>query len=116
VHANFLSEEGLYFCGSAEPQSLFSCFDDGLNHLRVSVAKNHWPPRPDVINIALAVMIEEIRPFSSLKENGRTADALECSYRRVNTSGKDLTGAMKKDFRCLTHKLIRQKWQWAFVV
>jgi hypothetical protein len=98
VHANFLSEEGLYFCGSAEPQSLFSCFDDGLNHLRVSVAKNHRPPRTDVINIALAVMIEEIRPFSSLKENGRTADALECSYRRVNTSGKDLTGAMKKGF------------------
>jgi hypothetical protein len=43
-------------------------------------------------------MIEEIRPFSFLKENGRTADALKCSHGRVHTSRKDLTGTMKKGF------------------
>src|SRR3546814_7385441 len=50
------------------------------------VAGDHRPPRTDVVDVAVAVDIEQVRPFGALDEERLAADRLERTYRRVYAS------------------------------
>jgi hypothetical protein len=68
---------------------------DGLDDPRMRVAKNQWAPGTDVINVTMAVEIEEILPFPTLHERRLTADGAKCSGWTVDAAGDDTPSAFE---------------------
>jgi hypothetical protein len=62
-------------------------FLHGLHHVRVGVADDRRPPRADVVDIALAVGIPEVRAFGAGDEARRAAHRTEGAHRRVDAAG-----------------------------
>ncbi len=65
-------------------------------HLGVHVADDHWPPRADVVDIALAVRIPEIGARRALDETGRAADRAEGAHRGVDAAGDGPLGTFEE--------------------
>ena len=55
---------------AAAPQRLL----DGLDDARMGVAEDERPPGADVIEVAVAVEVEEVRPFAAGDEERLAAD------------------------------------------
>ena len=69
---------------------LLDGFDDG----REGVPEDHRPPGAEKIEVAVAVLVEEIRAFG-VGEKGRVAaNGAECAGRRVDASGKEFFRAL----------------------
>ena len=51
--------------------------DKACHDLRMRVPQNHRSPRADVIDVAIAVEVEQIRPFAARKEDRLAANAAE---------------------------------------
>src|SRR5262245_46430177 len=55
----------------------------------MSVSEDERPPGADVIDVALAVGVPEVRTLAAREEARRAADGAERAHRRVDTSGND---------------------------
>ena len=62
---------------------------DGPHNARRRVPEDQRPPGQDVVNVAVAVHIEDVRPLAPLHEQRVAADALERPHRRVDPAGDD---------------------------
>ena len=54
------------------------------------VAQDHRPPRADVVDVAIAVDVEQIGPLAALEEDRLAADAAEGPGRAVDAAGHEL--------------------------
>ena len=61
----------------------------------MGVPKNHRPPGADVIDVAIAIEIEQIRPFAAREKNRLAADAAESPRRAIHAAGHQLFGTIK---------------------
>src|SRR6185312_13808195 len=69
---------------------------DRLEDLFVRVAGDERPPRADVVDVLVAVDVEEIRPLAAREEDRLAADAAEGAHRRVHAAGDVLLGALEE--------------------
>ena len=65
--------------------------DDG----RMGVAENHRSPGADVVDVAVAIDIEQIGPRPALEKQRLAADAAERPGRAIHAAGHELLGAGK---------------------
>ena len=68
----------------------------GLDHRRVAMPQDHRPPRADVVDVALAVGIPEVRALGALHETGGAADGAEGAHRRIHAAGNELAGPVEQ--------------------
>ena len=61
------------------------------DHLRMGVPQDHRPPGADVIDVAIAVDVEQIGPFAAREENRLAADAAKRPRRAVHAAGHQLS-------------------------
>ena len=59
---------------------------------RVAVAEDQRPPRADVVEVAVAVDVEEVRPLAAGDEQRLAADGAERAGRAVDAAGDELAG------------------------
>ncbi len=79
--------------GSAEAGALVHGLDDGGDHARVSMAEDERPPGADIIEIAIVVNVEEIRPLAASDEQRLPADAAEGASGAVDAAGDEPASA-----------------------
>ena len=58
-----------------------------FDHRGMRVPGEHRPPGADIVDIALAVRVPQVRPRGALEERRRAADGAKCAYRRVHPGG-----------------------------
>ncbi len=68
---------------------------DGRDDRRMAVAQDHRPPRADVVDVAVAVDVEEIGPFGAVEEDRLAADAAERPGGAIHPAGHELFGPVK---------------------
>ena len=64
---------------------------DRLDDRRVAVAEDHGAPRADVVDVAIAVEIEEVGPFGPIEEDRLAADAAKGPGRTIDPAGHKLS-------------------------
>src|SRR5262249_15452320 len=62
---------------------------------RVAVPKDERAPRTDVMEVAVAVDVVEIRPLAACDVNRMPADGAESTGRAVDAAGDELAGAFE---------------------
>ena len=62
-------------------------------HLRVRVPVDQRPPRADVVDVAVAVDVEQLRALAALDEERVAPDRAHRAHRRVDAAGEHLEGA-----------------------
>jgi hypothetical protein len=95
--ADFLGDLDFGFGRGAEGKAVREHALHGVEHLGMNVAENHRAPRTDVVDIALAVRIPEIRALRALDEARRAADRAERTHRRVHAAGNGSLGAFEEN-------------------
>ncbi|MNZ91243.1 hypothetical protein D3C78_1102200 [compost metagenome] len=68
----------------AKAQAALRRFDDRVADRRVVVPQYHWAPGTDVVDIGFAVDVEQVSPVRPFDKQRHTANAVECTHRRVN--------------------------------
>ena len=63
---------------------------DGIDDSRMTVAKDRRSPGPDVVDVAPAVDIPDVRPLAALEEQRRPVDGPERSDRAVHPTRKEV--------------------------
>jgi len=79
--------------GRAEGEAVVDGLLDCLAHGTVVVTDDHRTPRADVVDVAVAIDVEQIGTVGTLDEEGLAADRLEGAHRRVDAAGQQLLGA-----------------------
>jgi hypothetical protein len=64
--------------------------DDGLDDLRLRVAVDQRAPRADVVDVAVAVDVEELRALGAVDEDRVAADGAHRPHRRVDAARQSL--------------------------
>ena len=59
----------------------------GFDDLWMRMARNHWPPRPDVIDVNIAVDIPNLCAAPALDEGRRAAHRAVRAHRRIYAAG-----------------------------
>ena len=72
---------------------------DGAHHYGRSVAQNERPPGADIINVAIAIGIEQIRALAAHNHRRRAAHRAEGTHRRVHSAGHEPLGARLQALR-----------------
>ena len=72
-------------------------------HFRVRVAEDHRPPRPDVVDVAVAVDVDEPRALALAEEDGRSADGAKGAHRGVHPAGDDALRGLKELLAAFVH-------------
>ena len=68
---------------------------DGLDDRRMGVAEDHRAPGADVVDVAVAVDVEQVGPFGPVEEDRLAADAAERPGRAVHPAGHELFGPLE---------------------
>ena len=71
----------------AEAQTARSRFNHRVTDVGVVMTQHHRAPRTDIIDIAFAVGVIQIRTVSAFDEQRHTAHTGKCTYRGVHTAG-----------------------------
>ena len=66
-----------------------------LDHLRMGMAQDHRPPGADVVDVAIAIDVEQIGPFAAGEEDRLAADSAKRPGRAIDAAGYQLLGASK---------------------
>ena len=77
----------------AETETLARRIGDRGNYFRMRVPANHRPPGGDVIDVSIAVDIEQVRAFGAIDKRRRATHRGEGAHRRINTAGNDFACA-----------------------
>ena len=79
----------------------------------MAVAEDHRPPGADVVDVALAVGVAEVRALGARDEARRAADGAEGAHRRVDAAGDDALGALEqRSLRRAAARRARRQWTW----
>ena len=95
---DFFGDDDFAFGGRAERQTAQRRFAHGFDDFGVRMSDNRRPPRTDVIGVACAVFVPNIRAFGFFDEARHAADAAECADGGIHAAGDDGFGAVKQDF------------------
>ena len=68
----------------AKAQAALRRFNDRIADRRVVVSQHHRAPGTDVVDITFAVDVEQVSPVRPFDKQRHTANAVECTHRRVN--------------------------------
>src|SRR4029079_6148283 len=63
--------------------------------LRMLMAKDHWPPGADVVDVAVAIDVEEIGAVGALEDDWFAADPTEGPRGTVHAAGHELLWPLK---------------------
>ena len=88
-----LGEIGLGGGGCAEAGGVARRALDGLDDRRKGVAEDHRTPGAEVVDIAIAVGVDEVGALGALDEWRRAAHGAKGPHRRVDAAGKEALGA-----------------------
>src|SRR5690606_28630596 len=91
-----LRDDDFCFGRGAIAQTLFKLALQRRDNSRVSMTENQWPPRANIIYVAIAIRVGQPGAFSPLKEQGIAADTTKRANGRIDPSGNDLAGLIKK--------------------
>src|SRR4029077_14315403 len=70
--------------------------DDRGDDVRIGVAQDERPRRPDEVEVAVPVNIEDERPDAALDEDRRAADRLERAHGRVHPAREERLRAFEQ--------------------
>ena len=65
------------------------------HHRRVPVPQNHRAPRAHIINVAVAIGVEQMRPRGALHNQRRAAHRLERPHRAIHPADKQFLRLLK---------------------
>ncbi len=82
------------------------------HHIGMRMAGDHRPPGTDVVNVAAAIGVVQIRAFAAREEDRCAADALEGAHRRVHAAGDALLRGAEELFGS-GHGVVSNKWAMA---
>ena len=88
-----LTELDLQRVRRAEGEPIPGGGHDGIDDRWMTVAKDRRSPGPDVVDVAPAVDIPDVRPVAALEEQWRPVDGPECSDRAVHAPRKEVLRA-----------------------
>ena len=71
----------------------FRCLLNRLHHQRVGVAQDHRPPGTEVVQVAIAIGVPQVRALGSHQERRISPDGAEGTHRRIYASGQVLLRA-----------------------
>ncbi len=94
---DFLGHQHFAFRWRAERQAQRGRILHRLDHFRMGVADDGRAPRADVVDIALAVRVPEIRAFGARDEARRAADGAEGAHGRIDAAWRGFLCAGKQD-------------------
>ena len=77
----------LHLRRGAERQAVRRRFPDGVDDRRMRVAEDRRPPRSDIVEIALAVGVPQVRAVAARDEAWRAADGTIRAHRRIDACG-----------------------------
>ena len=89
-----LGQVGLGCGGSAEAGRVARGPLDGLDRRRKRVAQDHRAPGAEVVDVAIAVGVDEVGALGALDKRRRAAHRFEGAHRRVDAAGKEALGAL----------------------
>lgn len=92
---NLFGNGDFAFGGRAERQTAQRSFAHGFDDFGMRVSDNRRPPRADIIGVARAVFVPNIRAFGFFDEARHAADAAECAHGRIHAAGDDGFGAVE---------------------
>ena len=93
---NLSSELDLQLGWRAVACSARDGFANGFDNNRMRVAKYHWSPRPDVIDVTVAIHIHDVSPGGLANEDRRAANRAKCPDRAIDPARNQLLGSIKK--------------------
>ena len=96
--ANGLRQFDFPLGGSAETGSDGERAFDGRENRGVAMAEQQRTPGADVIDVLVAIDVEDVRPLAARDENGVAADAAESADGGIDAAGNDLLGAAEELF------------------
>ena len=70
-----------------------------VDHRRKTVAQDQRPPGTDVVDVFVAIDIEDVRSFAARDERRRAADAAKGADGGIDAAGNQLLGAGEQFFR-----------------
>ena len=76
---------------------------DRREHLRVGVAEDGRAPRADVVDVAVAVDVDEPGALAFAEEDGRSADGAEGAHGRIHAAGNDPLRGFKELLAAFVH-------------
>jgi len=81
-------------------RSMFGMMSNRLGNrgddIGVRVTADHRPPGTNIVDVTLAIDIDQVCALGSIDERGRAADAVECAYRGIDAAGNDSDSLLKK--------------------
>ena len=80
----------------AEGKALHGGLLHRLQHRGMAVPEDHRSPRSDVVDVALAVRVPEVRPQRARDETRCAAHGAERAHRRIHAAGNELARALEK--------------------
>ena len=80
--------------GRAEARAVARGLDDGLDDLRIGVAQNQRAPGADVVDVAIAVGVPDVRALAADEERRVAADRTEGADRRIHSAGNELLSSL----------------------
>ena len=78
--------------GRPERGALVDGLVDRFDHSRMGMAQDHRAPRTDVIDVFVAIDVENVRSARVVDEHRIEIDAAECPDRRVDTARQHTAG------------------------
>ena len=93
--AQTLGEFNFDFGRAAKAQAVLRCLNDGIANLRMVMAHDHRTPRKHIVNVPVAIGIEDIGAVGSLHESWCSANSFEGSDWRIDTARNASLCALK---------------------
>ena len=100
------------FAWCTETGSLRKCSKDRVHDRRMPMSQDMRTPRSDVIDVSIAIDIEQVGSIGSIHHNGCTAHGTKGSGRTVDSSGNRLLGSKEMILTlalCEAHKITVEK-------
>ena len=93
--AKTLGEFNFDFGRAAEAQAVLRCLNDGIANLRMVMAHDHRTPRKHIVDVLIAIGIEDIGAVGSLHESWCSANRFEGSDWRIDAARNASLCALK---------------------
>src|SRR5262249_8015939 len=87
-------------------QGLFN----GAHNARMAMPEDERAPRADIVEISVAVEIEEVRPFTAGNEDRLAADSTESAGRAVDAAGDGTAGPLEGFTAAIAHHGLGLPW------
>ena len=97
---NQLRQARFSFGGCPEAAALCQGFSHSPNHRRMTVTKDEWPPRTDVIEVAVAIEVKEPGPLAPVDKEGLTPNGTKGAGRAVHAPRDQGSGTGKGGAAC----------------